>query len=138
MPKSKNQQRKSILYIKARSLNDLARLVCNFDFTAESLILAKRDKGYILMALGETIGNVTLSYYVNVPAKEKMIQYSMPGPDNEQELSRFVQAAGERPSHYISVIEADLTAFKDSKGVGQKTIASVRMGSIDDLINAAV
>lgn len=138
MPKSKTQQGKSILYVKARSLNDLARLVCNFDYTAENLVLTKDGKGYRLLALGECIGDVTLSYYVNVPGKERLMQYTMPGPDSDQELSRFVSTAGERPSHYISIIETDLSVFKEAKDVTKKAVVGVRMGTFDDLISAVI
>lgn len=139
MPK-KHTHDKSVVYVQARTLNDLCRYACNFDFTSENLLLTKSGSSYRLFGLGEELGDAVLAYYVNIEKKEKILKYTFTSfESNENEQSRFVSNAEPQPGHYINIIDIEeMKGFKDDKKAAQDSVAIVRLGSASDMVNAAI
>lgn len=137
MPKSKPKG-KGILYVKVSSMADLARYAYNFDFSSKSLILNKTGNGSRLMVLGECVKEAVIAYYINVDAPHKFIRYAFPASAGEQESARFAESAEGSEKDYINIFEADLGAFKELKGVGKNDVLQIRVGSVEDLMHAAI
>lgn len=76
MPKHKD--RLTIVFVKAKSHEDICRYVYNFDFTSEPLLLEKAGKEFRLMALGEAINNKVIAYYTDIGRKAKLARYTPP------------------------------------------------------------
>jgi hypothetical protein len=134
VPKSKEKHEKSILYIKAASLNDLCRWVFDFDFTSRSLVYSKGR----LIALGESVGETTLAYYVNIEAESRLISYKFPSSAREPETAHFIRQADESNKNVINVIHMDLGWMKEAKKVEKDSISVIRMESPEDIFNATV
>ena len=109
----KSPKSNSILYVKLASLGDLARYVCNFDYTASNIISIKKTSGHAIFAFGEQLDGALLAYYVNVPGPEQTICYTYPSSSMQSEGTHFVNDIGSPPDHYmnIAVIAAGLLVF---------------------------
>ncbi len=136
MPKKKQEQGK-LLYVKAVSLEDLCRHACNFDFTAEPLVMYKHKAGNRLVALGEHIGEAQLAYYVNTSADGSILMYEL-GYGNTGEHAGFVNSADQTGRNYINVVHADLGAYRETAEPDKKGIVLIKMERPEDLVGAVV
>ena len=76
MPKSKKEGKEGIFYVRARSLGDVMRCACKFDYTSDPLLLCKTGKETRLIAMGSKIGDATLAYYVAVRGAKRLALYA--------------------------------------------------------------
>lgn len=129
---------KNMLYIKLKSLDDLCRYVCNFDYTNSSLMLTKEGSQQRLFAVGETVGDSTIAYYVNVTKPEQVISYTYPSYDNQSENSHFLEAPAHQQSHYMNIINIRRSGFKQSKLNAPKDLITIELEDSSDLIKAII
>jgi hypothetical protein len=134
MPKKKQEQGR-LLYVKAASLEDICRHACNFDFTAEPLIMYRHRSGNRLIALGEHIGDTQLAYYVESRGDGSILLYE-PGNGETGESARFVGSADQTGKHYINVVHADLSAYRESAEPDKKGIVLINVEKPEDLVGA--
>ena len=104
---AKQPKANSIVYVKLGSLDDLSRYVCNFDYTASSIISIKAKSGYTLMAFGEQVEGNTIAYNIDIKGNEKIISYTYPSSSSQSENSHFVNEIGALPNHYMNILEMD-------------------------------
>lgn len=136
MPKS--SRGKTLIYVRAASLDELCRFSCNFDFTADNLFLSRNGGKTTIIALAESIANATLAFYVEAEPKSNLIKYTMPMSEHQKEQSVFAQNAGEQPGHYINIIDVEMKKFKPAKGVKKNELNIVKMGDTSSIINAVI
>lgn len=139
MPKSKKEAKGSIFYIRAESIEDIARRACKFDYTADLLLLAKAPKGNELIAFGGRIKDTILAYYVNVKESGRIIRYA-PGSEEAGEKAEFVQSMrNDQPDkYYINVMRTDLSGFSRAKGIDSKSVEMIPVESALDLVSAVI
>ena len=134
MPRKKQEQGR-LLYVRAASLEDVCRHACNFDFTAEPLVMYRHRSGKRLVALGEHIGDTQLAYYVNSGGDGPMLLYE-PGNGETKERAHFVSNADQTGKHYINVVHADLSAYHEAKEPDKKGIVLINVEKPEDLVGA--
>ncbi len=139
MPKSKKEAKGSISYIRAESIEDIARRACRFDYTADILLLSKAAKGNDLISFGGRIKDTILAYYVNVKEAGRIIRYA-PASEEAGEKAEFVPSikADTTNSYYINVMKADLAGFSRAKGIDAKAVESIAVESAIDLVSAVI
>jgi hypothetical protein len=139
MPKSKKEAKGSIFYLRAASVEDIARRACKFDYTADLLILAKAPKGNDLISLGGRMKDTILAYYVNVREAGRIIRYS-PASEDAEERAEFVKSIGPdtQNRYYINVMRSDLGCFSRAKKMDSKSVEQIRVGSALDLVSAVI
>ncbi|MCL5419927.1 MAG: hypothetical protein M1354_03570 [Candidatus Marsarchaeota archaeon] len=140
MPESKPKQKrgKSILYVKAASMVDMARYAYNFDFSSKSMI-ADASRGHPrLLVLGESIGDAIMAYYINYDNPRSFIRYTFPSSSGERESAAFADSAEGPGKHSINVLRMSLDAFCEAKNAGRRDAIGIRMGSPEDLAHAAI
>ncbi len=125
-----------VLYVKLASLADLARYVCNFDYTASSIISIKKPSGYQLFSFGEQLDGAIIAYYINAPDSESMVCYSYPSSGDRSENAHFVNEIGSPPNHYMNILEIDGSNLKEAKKA--KPMTMVRAKSPEELIIAVI
>ncbi len=129
---------KSIMYVRLKSLDDLSRYVCNFDYTNSCIMSIKSGGGYRLFAVGEQVCGSNLAYCVDASAKEHIISYTYPAP-GEPENSHFVESPGNpQQHHYMSIINISNPGFSESKSLKGKAPIMVQLDAVLDLVNAAI
>jgi len=130
----KKQQKKKLLYVGLSSLEDLARLVCNFDSVPKNVFASKVGKKDAVLAFGETIGDVTIAYYVEVQGKvNEILRY-----DAERGKAEFAGSAETAPNvYYMNVIGIDLSAIQEGN-VDPKEVSFVRLSSVKDLTRMVI
>ncbi len=133
---SKQPKANKILYVKLASLSDLARYVCNFDYTASSIISIRKQKGYVLVAFGEDLDGSMLAYYINTPESEGMICYTYPSSGEVSENAHFVKEPGSPPNQYMNILEVDGKNIKEAKK--SKPIQMVQVKDYEELIIAVI
>jgi hypothetical protein len=136
MAKEKDPKSGRIFYVKLASLNDICRYVENFDYTASNVVSMKEGNAYALMAFGEQLEGCTIAYYVNTTGRERIICYTYPSSNGQEENAHFVEEIGMHPNHYINILEMEAGSIKKAKKV--KPIPSAKVHSTDDLIIAAI
>lgn len=139
MPKSKKEAKGSIFYLRAESLEDIARRACKFDYTADLLLLSKTAKGNDIISLGGRIRDTVLAYYVNVKGSGRILRYS-PASEDAEESAEFVTSMGPdtQNRYYLNVMESDLSGFARAKGIDRKSVELIRVGSALDLVSAVI
>ncbi|MDE1860204.1 MAG: hypothetical protein KGH72_00620 [Candidatus Micrarchaeota archaeon] len=136
MPKS--SRGKSILYVRAASLNDLCRYCSRFDFTSDNLFVTDGSSGARVMAFGESIGKTTIAYYVDMDARSRLIKYTLPTSAQGSERYSFVSNAEEQPGNYLNVIGIDMHRFGKAKSLKSGEISIVMMSDAPSIINAVI
>jgi hypothetical protein len=139
MPKSKKEARGRILYLRASSIEDVARRACRFDYTSELLLLSKTPKGNELISFGGRIKDTAIAYYVGVKESGRLVRYA-PASEDSPEKAEFVGSMkSDQPNrYYINVMRADLGGFARSKGIDSKSVELIRVESALDLASAVI
>ena len=139
MPKSKREAKGSIFYLRAESIEDIARRACKFDYTADLLLLSRTPKGNELISLGGRIRDTILAYYVNVKESGRIIRYA-PASEDAGEKAEFVPSMGPgtQNRYYLNVMESDLGGFSRAKGIDRKSVELIKVGSALDLVSAVI
>ncbi len=139
MPKSKKEAKGSIFYLRAESIEDIARRACRFDYTSDLLLLAKSPKGNELVSFGGRIKDTILAYYVSVRESGRTIRYA-PASGDAGEKAEFVRAVEPDASnrYYINVMRADLSGFSRAKGIDSKAVEQIRVESALDLVSSVI
>lgn len=138
MAGKKEEDKKSIVYIRVKSLEDLCRYAYNFDFTSDNLLKEKTGKGYRISILGESIGDSVIAYYIETGSDNSgtMIKYNVPSNGASEEI-KFLTKVESTDIPRINLISIDLKAFK-GKGIKRKSITSVKLGSLEDITKFAL
>ena len=139
MPKSKKEAKGSIFYIRAESIEDIARRACRFDYTSDLLMLGRATKGNELISFGGRIKDTIIAYYVNVKESGRLIRYA-PASEETGEKAEFVPSmkADTTNSYYINVLKADLSGFSRAKSLDSKSVESIAVESALDLVSAVI
>ena len=137
----KRHRSKGMTYIKLESLEALARLACNFDYTNSSIMCAMSGSAYRIFVIADRIGDTPIAYYINMPRKEAAISYTYPSSEDQQENAHFVEE-GQRDHiqsrQYMDIIHIDGIAYAEAKGMPRRKIGSIRMSSANDIVIAAI
>ena len=136
--KSKTPQFKKMLYIKLKSLDDLSRYACNYDYTHSAIISIKHSAGYRVLAIGEEIGKITLAYYINTVKMESAISYIYPSSSSQRENSHFTEGARQENSSYMRIINVSTVGFKEVTGKVKVDSPIVRLSGTYDLVGASL
>ena len=128
---------KSIIYVKLKSLDDLCRYASNFDYTNSCIMSIKSGSGLRLFAIGESICDSSIAYYVNIDRQEHIISYTYPMP-GESENSHFLESLGLQQRYYIGIINISSAEFREARTLRGKEPAMVRLEAPIDLITAAI
>ncbi|MCL5413046.1 MAG: hypothetical protein M1569_01430 [Candidatus Marsarchaeota archaeon] len=128
---------KSIIYIKLKSLDDLCRYASNFDYTNSCIMSIKSGGGLRLFAIGESVCDSSIAYYVNIERQEHMISYTYPMP-GESENSHFLESPSLQQHYYMGIINISSAGFREAKALKGKEPAIVRLEAPIDLIIAAI
>lgn len=134
--KSRHRQASKVMYVRLRSLDDLARYVCNYDYTSSALLSAKHGKEYRIMAIGEKIGSIRLAYYVSSVKPETVISYTYPSSAYQKENSHFMEGSLQEQSSYMRIIRASSLSLRSSGRV--KVSSTVMLSSASDLVTAVL
>jgi len=139
MPKSKKEARGSIFYIRAASIEDIARRACRFDYTSDLLLLNRTPKGNELIAPGGRIKDTMLAYYVSVKESGRIIRYT-PASEDAKERAEFVASMrSDLPNrYYINVMRSDLSGFSRAKTIDAKSVELIRVESALDLVSSVI
>ena len=141
MPKQKKPSGKSIYYVKAASLLDLARLAAGFGQQAE-VFMCRQGSRCRLFVIAENLGDIAFAPYVDVDAKDiegkNLLMYSY-SSDAHQENATFIARAPEQnSSHYANIIDLDISTFKSAKKIDRKSLAFVRINRMEDLAKSVI
>ena len=136
MPKSKKE---GIFYLRAESIEDIARRVCRFDYTTDTLLLTRTPSGNRLVTLGGRIKDTILAYYVSVKESGRIIRY-VPGSEGVEEKAEFVPSMGpDTPNrYYLNVMRADLSGYSKAKGIDSKSVELIKVESALDLVSTVI
>ena len=131
---TKKQEKKKLLYVRASSIEDIARLVCDFESTPKNAFLSKIGGKEALLAFGENIGSATIAYYVELKEKAKeMLRYSA-----EEGKAEFVDGAENAPNtcniNVIGIDLSDMAQWKEDPG----EVSLARIASVKDLIKIVI
>lgn len=126
-----------MLYVRVASLEDLCRLVCNFDFTAEPLVMYSHKKGNRLVAFGEHVGDAQIAYYVDTRDDGSILLYE-PGNRDGSETAAFVKSAEQAGKYYINVVHADVGAYQETSKPDKKGMMLIKVEKAEDLVGAVV
>lgn len=132
MPATK-KGKKSIFFVKVRSINDLCRYVYNFDFTSDN-IFRGREK---LIAFGEHVGSTTIGYYAeSADEKSDIIKYTPPSDGNTERIEFLKQ--GQQGVSWINIINMDLESFIHNKKINSKKIVKIKLKNIEDIAKIVI
>ncbi|MEM0201204.1 MAG: hypothetical protein QXD23_02260 [Candidatus Micrarchaeaceae archaeon] len=121
-------------YLELNSLNDLARLAYNFDYTSENIFFDKDLN--MLFILGEKVNDFTLVYYIKIKNTEfkTFIKYTPPAMDKKESAEFTNQKLNyDNSSFYINVIPLSLNKLINKKTKKLK-ITSMFIDNFLDLI----
>ena len=136
--KEKEEDKESkVLYLKVSSVEDICRLACNFDFTAETLMLSKFPEGSRIIAFGEKAEDTQIAYYANTTDVDGIIMYE-PATEDTKERAAFTNRTDQPNKYYISVLRADLSQFPLTDVLDEKSIHIIRVANPIDLVAAAI
>jgi len=136
--KDKNEREgaKKIMYIKAKSLDDIVRYACRFDSSPGELLSAKVDGEDRLIALGESIDDSNIAYYTSSTTTSKIIKYDFGASENKIE---FIHSIDQKPnSQYIEIVSFETFPFKTTKTLKKELIAQIKVKGSDDLIKSVI
>ncbi len=135
MPKTKEKRGTKLLYVKANSVEDIARFAYNPESISKNLICSKHDSEIMLVALGEHIGDNIIAYYTDIKSEPMFVRYVLPTEFNE-EKAVLIEHGAETDKNSIFVLRTDLTVFGEIKNVDSEDIMLLRVGHADDIVNA--
>ncbi len=138
MPKRDKPKGKGILYVRVATLTDLARYAYNFDFSSKSLILSRSGGHARLLALGESIKESVIAYFIDAEGEQSFVKYSFPSSADQRETARLSGAAEGSEKDYINIFAVDLGAFRELKAPGKDDVVQIKMGSAEDLVHATI
>ncbi len=138
MPKSKKEKEENkVIYLKTNSVEDICRRACNFDFTTETIILSKFDKGSRLVYFGEKAETTQIAYYASTTDTDGIIMYE-PGSQDVQERAVFTSKTDLPNKYYIGILRADLGLFPVAEEIDEKEVHIIRVQTPIDLVGAAI
>ncbi|MDE1850694.1 MAG: hypothetical protein KGH54_02775 [Candidatus Micrarchaeota archaeon] len=128
---------RELLYVEADTIEDIARWSSRFDSSAKELIISNEKGRHRIIALVESIQDISLALYKDVEVEADTLRYvygneQMPSAEL---VNNFEQRTG---SSYSNLIDIDLSKFKVAKPASIKDVRSVRIGKIDDLIKSVI
>ncbi len=132
--KSKEEKGKKITYVRAKSLDDIARLAFGDDFSSRSLICSPRGKKNRITLLGEHVGSCIIAYYVESEGTCKGISYSS---DDSGERVEVVAHERGMDKNFIDVFHVEIEGLKDGKPE-KDSVAIIKAGSFEDLAKMAI
>lgn len=126
-----------MIHVKLKSLEALARLACNFDYTNSVILSTISGRTVSIFAIAERIADIPIAFYINIPKRESLISYTYPTSDGQSENAHFAQEGEHDQSHYMNIIHMD-QAIADAKRMPRKGFETVRLSSVNDLIITAI
>jgi hypothetical protein len=128
-----------MIYVKLESLESLARLACNFDYTSASILCAGFGSTQRIFVVVESIGDSPIAYYINVPGKESLISYTYPDSPGQNENAHFVKSAEhDQGVSSMAIIHIEGMAFSGASKVPKSSIHWIRLSSANDVVTAAI
>ena len=129
---------RKVIFIKLASLDDLARYVCNYDYTSSAVISVKHGAGYRLFAAGEEVCKSTLAYYINTAGSERAISYTYPSSVAQRENSHFTSDIKPEQGSLIRIISISSAEMKEASVRDREAPLLVMLASSSDLIGAVL
>ena len=136
--KSKQPQLKKIVYIKLKSLDDLARYVCNYDYTNSVMASVKYGAGYRIFATGEPMEKVTLVYYINTTKRESVWNYTYPSSIYQKENTHFGEDTTLDQRSNMRIINISSASPREAGSKTRYDVPLVQLSTTNDLISAAL
>ena len=133
------QPRRKILYVKLASLDDLSRMVCNFNYTSSQVLSLKFESAYRIFAIGaELCSGTAIAYYLNSARQEHSIGYTYPSSPGQAEGSYFMPHGSENAGVKIGIINISDTQAMAANPRSVKPLLTARLETCHDLVSAAL
>ncbi len=134
MAKKEEKRGSSLLYVKARTMEDIARYAYSPDVAPKNLVCTKSGNSFRLVVFGEHINDTVMAYYVDIADESNAMRYTLPNSyERESAVLAVGNSANEKNS--MSVLRMDLSVFKEEKDISQEDILLIMVSSADDIVN---
>ena len=132
----KKKERGALMPVRVDSLEDIARLAYNFNFTSENVFASDTGEGITLYALGEKLDGVVLAYSIPAAYSGGFLLYRP--PENSEEEKARMSHHLEDGWQAINVLGMHIEELGLSKNAGRIKFKHVEMGSLEDLVKLAI
>ncbi len=132
--KKDGESSKQLMYVRVKSIEDLARSACRFDSTASELLVSRYKGKRRLISLHEDIDALTIALYYEVEKSGELVRYYY--GQEEKESAKFVEIINRQEPDccYINVLDIDLSKIKEPKKVDAKSVVIIKVNKVDDLV----
>ncbi len=122
--------------VQLHSLEDIARLAYNFNFTSNSVFAGTSGTHTVLYAFGEKLDGVVLTYTFTAEHLTKFLLYRPP-ENSDDEKARFSDST-EEGWQVVNILSMNIGKLGISKTAGKAKFKYVEMGSFEDLVKLAI
>ncbi|MGC8710286.1 MAG: hypothetical protein ACP5RF_01600 [Candidatus Micrarchaeia archaeon] len=135
--KEGGEEAKKLVYVKVSGLEDIVRYASKFDSNSRGLLNLNVDGSDRIVAIGESIDDSAIAYYINFKPREKIIRYDF-GSDGDKITFTDSVDQNRLNSQYIEIIALDMLPFKTAKTVKKEALAQIKVKESNDLIKSII
>ena len=136
MAKKKEKENNLLVPIKLDSLDDMARLSYNFNFTSDSIFASRSGNGAVIYSIGEKLDGLLLVYSLDIRDPMRFLLYKAP-ENSEPEKAKLSQTIDEgwQP---INILSMRIESLGFAKASVKKRFKFMELGSFEDLVKLAI